>query len=324
MPVILPRGQNTHPRNVSRVVIMGGTHGNERVGVHALQYILTHTFEFAKGSVNDIYPLFGNPPAIRRNSRYIETDLNRCFTYDYANPRLSCEDDCFLESRRAFEIRNELGANTQPVDFLIDMHTTTSNMGNCLIIADIEPWTLALCRRVAAQVMGCRIVYDPCSREEDKNSSSLAVNSITLEMGPFQQGVADSQGIHTALSIVKVIISVLDELNGKSQDELKSPEGIPIFQTLPFSVDYPRDENKFNTCFIHEKFMHQDYVPLQSASLLFRSYDGGEVRCSDTSVIGEALLHNINRGEELSAIFVGESAYVEKGIAFIPVVKKIM
>ncbi len=320
------RGSYLAPRQISRLVIMGGTHGNERTGVHALQYIDTNRDEFKTGGIKTIETLFGNPPAILRNARYIDADLKRCFKYDYAHPMYPDDIKQFIsqsppyELIRSLEIRQQIGALYTPVDFLIDLHTTTSNMGNCLIISDSDPWTLALCNHVADTVPDCRIVVDHSPRKEDLNSSSLALNSITLEMGPFQQGIADTRAVDTALFIIKTIIKTIDQLNGKDQAALTIKPSSPVFQTLPIKVDYPRDARGFNTAFIHKDFLYRDFKPLHVGSVIFKSHDGKDISLKDTSFFPPELITRINNSEEISPIFTGESAYVEKGIAFIPVI----
>lgn len=63
---------------LSRMAVCGGTHGNEMSGVYILR-------ELEKQSVGQIRPaslitVLSNPRAVESCRRYIETDLNRCFT----------------------------------------------------------------------------------------------------------------------------------------------------------------------------------------------------------------------------------------------------
>jgi succinylglutamate desuccinylase len=259
---------------------MGGTHGNERAGIHAVQYIDEHPEEFRHGSVESVRILFGNPRAMQRNVRCIDRDLNRSFRYDYQAPLTEQEVEAFItgdyawETKRALEIRRELEALAAPVDFMMDLHTTTSNMGNSLIISDDDVWTLVLCNRLARLIPGCRLIHDPVSRKDDTTSSSLGVNNITLEMGPFQQGVAEYHAIRAAVETVKAVIKTVDELNAKDDLTIPSLPDIQRYDRLPHKVDYPRDVHGVPTAVIHHEFMHRDFTVLQEGRPVFTTLDG--------------------------------------------------
>lgn len=57
------------------VAVFAGVHGNEKAGVIALQKI-TQSIQLKAGTV---YFVLANPPAVRKNVRYISKNLNRCF-----------------------------------------------------------------------------------------------------------------------------------------------------------------------------------------------------------------------------------------------------
>lgn len=64
-----------------RVAICGGTHGNEMTGVYLVPELERQKKE--KGDAAWSVPLttvLSNPRAIKACSRYIDKDLNRCFT----------------------------------------------------------------------------------------------------------------------------------------------------------------------------------------------------------------------------------------------------
>gem|GEM_PF-2732926 len=66
-----------------------------------------------------------NPEATRKNSRYVDQDMNRSFTKENLNDI----DSKFYEINRVKEVYKELniGKNIEE-EFIIDMHTTTANM----------------------------------------------------------------------------------------------------------------------------------------------------------------------------------------------------
>lgn len=59
------------------VAILAGIHGNERPGILALRRFLrkAHSMQLT----GTVYGIFGNPVAIRKNVRFVDANLNRCF-----------------------------------------------------------------------------------------------------------------------------------------------------------------------------------------------------------------------------------------------------
>lgn len=94
-------------------VILGGTHGDERCGVEALD-MLTSSLEIDSGIV---YLLYGNPRAIDANVRYVEVNLNRVFNDDL----LSEADKNTYEYKRAQFIKQYL----DKADVLLDLHASS-------------------------------------------------------------------------------------------------------------------------------------------------------------------------------------------------------
>lgn len=63
---------------LSRVAVCGGTHGNEMSGVYMLRELKKHRMG-QEGPVS-LITVLSNPPAVESCRRYIDKDLNRCFT----------------------------------------------------------------------------------------------------------------------------------------------------------------------------------------------------------------------------------------------------
>ena len=64
---------------VRRVSIVGGTHGNELLGVQLVGMLQQRPEETRRPSFESMCVL-ANPEAVRQNSRYVTVDLNRCFS----------------------------------------------------------------------------------------------------------------------------------------------------------------------------------------------------------------------------------------------------
>ena len=118
MNQIIPRGNNKTIRNISHVYVLGGTHGNERTGLHTIQFVEENKNNFIKPSIPDISTCLANPKAVSKNIRYIDKDLNRSFQYDYGTESTVDFDKKKYEFNRAAEIRKSLNATRQPVSTL--------------------------------------------------------------------------------------------------------------------------------------------------------------------------------------------------------------
>jgi hypothetical protein len=143
------------------------------------------------------------------------------------------------------------------------------------------------------------------------------MNQITLEMGPVQQGIGDYRTVQTALEAVKAIIKGVDELNGRRVLTAPVSSPAPRFDRLPYKVDYPRDKNGIATAVINCQFMGKDFMPLAMGQPVFTRLDGGKINFGDAGCFPEDLVKSVEQGETVAPLFIGEAAYMEKGLAFI-------
>ena len=58
--------------------MVGGAHGNEANGVALAKHFIEHPELVARPSFETV-AMIANPEAVERNTRFVETDLNRCF-----------------------------------------------------------------------------------------------------------------------------------------------------------------------------------------------------------------------------------------------------
>lgn len=71
--VLLPR--------LSRVAVCGGTHGNELSGVYLVREMLKAETGKEDRRLESVLMVLSNPRAMQQCRRYVDTDLNRCFTH---------------------------------------------------------------------------------------------------------------------------------------------------------------------------------------------------------------------------------------------------
>ena len=86
-----------------RIVVVGGTHGNEYTGVYLVKALL------ATPALDNVEPFLANTRAIALNRRFCDEDLNRCFS----RAQLDTPRDT-VEAARAAEIDAVLGPKGSP------------------------------------------------------------------------------------------------------------------------------------------------------------------------------------------------------------------
>ncbi|XP_061921217.1 N-acyl-aromatic-L-amino acid amidohydrolase (carboxylate-forming) B-like [Entelurus aequoreus] len=290
MDVLLP--------GLSRVAVCGGTHGNELSGV----YLVREMLRMEKGDEDmSTQKLLSNPRAAELCCRYLDVDLNRCFTHAALNGPLP--DPAPYEMVRARELNAMLGPKGSPraVDLVCDLHNTTSNMGLCLIaFSDCDWISLHIYHYLQREMryIPVRYVHFDVSDKDSYSLDSVGKHGFALEIGPQPHGLVRSniysamkEGLQHILNWVRLFNSGV-VFNGGSVD---------VFTTVGH-VDYPRDEDTHNiTAAIHPQLQDRDFCLLHPGDPLFQTFSGQTV-----SYKGSKALH---------PFFINECAYYEKGVA---------
>jgi len=123
------------------IICVGALHGNEPMGLGAIsnvfQKIKSHNIPL-KG---DLIGIAGNIPAIEKNTRYIDYDMNRCWYPELiksikAGRRRLIEDQEVSELLEIIENNNNGKYYTQKI--LVDLHSTSSDKGNFIVVPEDE------------------------------------------------------------------------------------------------------------------------------------------------------------------------------------------
>ncbi|XP_030591562.1 N-acyl-aromatic-L-amino acid amidohydrolase (carboxylate-forming) B-like isoform X2 [Archocentrus centrarchus] len=283
---------------LSRVAICGGTHGNEMTGVYMVREMQKQKMD-KTGSLS-VSIILSNPRAVEACRRYIETDLNRCFTSDLLSSPVT--DSTPYELKRAQELNAQVGpkGSEEAVDLLIDIHNTTSNMGLCFIFYSIDWVTLHILKYIQSKMtsVDIRAIQLDLPISEAYSLESVGKHGFAIEVGPQPNGVLRADIYNMVKEAVDHIFSWLQEFNSGSTFEGGEVE----VYTLVKSVDYPRDAVTGEiTAAIHCQLQDNDFKLLQRGDPIFLSFSGETVKYDD---------------EELYPFFVNECAYYEKKIAF--------
>jgi aspartoacylase len=278
---------------MKKVIIFGGTHGNEWTGIHAIKkYSEILTKEFPALELHFVH---ANPEAFKLNRRFKDEDLNRAFEFLHEN-----RPDSF-EHKRGKELK--ILIDSEPC-FVIDLHTTTSNMGKTLIIGQESPLNFFVAKNLTKKLPDCRVILSPDSNR--KYLASQSAYGLMIEVGPVPNGLLSGDIMETTLEILRGILAILSSVSSVSS----LPNGsIEVFEEIE-DVYYPQDESGEITSYIHKNFQAQDFVPLNGRYIPFRSFDGQDLEQFTL--------------QELYPIFINEAAYYPIKLAYSLCQKRIL
>lgn len=286
-----------HVPKPRRIAVVGGTHGNEKGGVWAVKALQATPGKRLRPGL-EVRTRIANPEAERRNLRYLDRDLNRCFGPELT--RTDAPDSSARERAAARRISDDL----RDTDLVIDLHNTTAAMGITWILTDRNPWVWWLAREAQAENPMVRILFTPETPETNVFLPSVGRGEITIEIGPVSHGTHSHWAARAALEQVE---KILDRISAASDSfsprEALSRESFDFFLGEP-AVSYPTDSTGEISMILHESLVGRDYHPLLPGAPLFVSPLSGEI------------LHH--QGEIVHPVFLGEAAYVEKNLAFTP------
>jgi aspartoacylase len=274
---------------INRLAIVGGIHGNELIGVYLVKKFQQNPELINRPSLETL-TLLGNPQAIAQGRRYIDKDLNRCF-YTESLPDAELES---YEDLRAQEIQHLL----QPrMDAIIDLHTTTTNMGLSLILSNTHPTLL----RLAAYLSSINPLVKVSGHQQSKESGflrSLCELGLVIEVGAVAQNVLNAELFqHTE----QLVYGILDYFEWYNQGKTVPTNEVLTFYEYMGVIDYPRDEVGEILAMVHPRLQFQDYQPLNPGDPLFLTFAGEEIFYEGNSTV--------------YPVFINEAAYYEKGIA---------
>ncbi|QKD82049.1 aspartoacylase [Thermoleptolyngbya sichuanensis A183] len=306
---------------IRRVLLVGGTHGNELTGIYLIRRF-QHAPQLISRPSFETITLLSNLEAIAAGVRYVDQDMNRCC--DRAH--LELPEPVDYEVRRAQEINRRFGpSGSTPADVILDIHSTTSNMGMTLILDDHHPFKLRLAAALSAQQPDLRIYSSVNSGRQQDALRSLGRFGICLEVGPVAQGVLQADLFQRTEALVQQILDVLNQQNRDEPLPTVQPvttqpvttqpvttqpvttqpvtmQPLTVYQYLG-TMPYPRDTEGQITAMIHPHLQGRDYESLNPGDPIF------------LSLTGETLLYT---GETVVfPVFINEAAYYEKDIAMV-------
>lgn len=267
---------------LTKVIIFGGTHGNEWTGIMVVnKYAESLKAQFKQ---LDLHFVHANPEAFKLNRRFKDEDLNRAFEY------LQDERPQSYEHSRAKTLKMLI--NEDPC-FVIDLHTTTSNMGNTIIVSHAERINFQVASDLVENLPDTRVILSPDPTK--KYLASQSTNGIMIEVGPVANGLINGKALKSTLELLTEILRSISNLAAMRSGSIEIYEEIE-------HVYYPQDEQGEITGYIHEDFQGNDFIPLSGQYTAFKAFTG------------ENQISSVK--EKLYPIFINEAAYYPAKLAY--------
>lgn len=278
---------------IKDVVIAGGTHGNELTGVYLLQHWQQQLTLVQRGAFATRL-LLANPHAAAKRVRYLHKDLNRCFArYLWQAPT----DDVY-ELQRAQEIIAQIGPDaSQPTDFVIDLHTTTSNMGISLIVHELTPFYAALVNYIAAQMPEARIYHEAIAYDQSPYLYSMGrAGGLLIEVGPTPQGLLRAENFRKTERTLYAALDFLHLSQTSNDWQRWIPVSLDVFRFLK-KIPMPKTDDGRLLGMVHPALQDRDYQLLTSGDPIFELFSG-------------ETLHY--QGADVYPVFINEAAYYDE------------
>lgn len=279
---------------IKRIAIVGGTHGNELTGIYLVKKFEGFPNLIQRASFESL-TFLANPKAYAIGRRYVDTDLNRCFKrQDLENPELSS-----YEAMRAKEIYQLLASGgNQQANAIVDLHSTTANMGLTIIPSGQHPFNLQLAAYLQFVNPSVRVYRWAQADRDSPFLRSVYEFGCAIEVGPVAQGVLDARLFQQTEELIYAILDYVEAYNQGTP--LPKNDTLTVYQCIQ-TIDYPRNESGELQAMIHPQLQFKDYETLHPGDPMFLTFDGQAIAYEGDSTV--------------YPVFINEAAYYEKGIA---------
>jgi aspartoacylase len=293
---------------IQSVLICGGTHGNELSGVYAVSHWQSNDAALKQlAPSTNINYLLVNQASIDANVRFIDEDFNRQFALSkLAENRDIAIETLGHEPALAQRLNAQFGPKDNPqMDFIIDIHNTTSAMGPTLIVLARDHFNIGMARYVKTHMPSANIlVEDHLPYADLPYFCTLAKQSVMVEVGAQAQGTLRAKVYQQTVEMTQHILAFIEKYNRDINTDLDytSLYSRPV-EAFSFTKDthYPLDAQGRRTAMIHPALDAQDFAPLENGQPCFVDFNGEDI---------------VWEGETTYPHFIGEAAYNKLNIAF--------
>ena len=320
---------------VKTVCIFGGTHGNEKTAFALADHYLHGGVK--SGCHRDTFRTLveiSNPASVAANSRYVDTDMNRCFLAEDLN---NADLDNTVEHRRAKELNKLYGpkdSTTPEIDYLIDLHNTTANCGILLLFHPSDTFSHMI-GKYLIEHSGCDIIRCCAWPDSERpNAGTLGRSGMTFEVGPSPWGCVNTKLMLLTKKLVEMTLDFIEQhnlsltkKNDANDENIASTEKLLMYKRVG-QYDYPRDNETNNklynnkariNMYVHPDIQDQDFKIklIHGETKIFLDCNGKEHATFDFNKMFQVPNANIDLNkDELYPFFINEAAYYEKGFGF--------
>ncbi|XP_062864745.1 N-acyl-aromatic-L-amino acid amidohydrolase (carboxylate-forming) B-like [Trichomycterus rosablanca] len=286
---------------LARVALCAGTHGNELAGIYLLRERMRRKRRGGAPEPVTVVTVMSNPRAVKQCVHYTETDLDHCFTHAALSARVS--DETAYEVVRAQELNALLGpkGSSTAVDLICDLHSSTANVGLCLITCSDHDWIcLHICKHLQREMatIPVRYVHYDVPQSESSSLCSIGKHGFAIEIGPQPHGVIRASVFTAMQEAVQLTLDWVRLFNSGSQFEGGS---VDVY-TMVENIDYPQDpDTRHITAAVHPELQDRDFCLLHPGDPVFLSFSGETLRYKGR--------------EALYPFFINECLRYEKGVA---------
>lgn len=121
------------------VICVAAIHGNEQIGIHAFRNVYSAIVNHNIPLKGKLVGIAGNLKAIENNVRFLDYDLNRCWTDSMVQSIL---EDTFQQGAENDEVKelhkliHEESAGDYTLKVLADLHATSADRGTFVVVPD--------------------------------------------------------------------------------------------------------------------------------------------------------------------------------------------
>ena len=201
------------------LIVFGAMHGNEAAGIKAMDLMLkmievepiTNPAFHYKGKV---IGLIGNLGALKRKKRFINKDLNRCWTVKNVNKAERKEKIALNEELQEIKecmkvIRKEIAEYQPEKLYVLDLHTTSSSGGIFTIVPE-NPESINIAIELEAPVITNMTQGLTGTSMQYFNTENMGVEtvSLTFESGQHDDPLSVNRAIAAITNCMKIIGSI--------------------------------------------------------------------------------------------------------------------
>jgi succinylglutamate desuccinylase len=268
---------------MKHVFLVGGTHGNEWTGVTIVKH-LKHRINQSQLEVSFV---LANPKAHEINRRFVDIDLNRVFARIHQNEKIEA-----YEYQRGLELIELF--HQRPESVIIDLHTTTGNLGRTIILTQETPWHQRLALYVSQKLPDTKIIL--ALDHSKKYVGTQLERGVIVEIGPCTSSTNNPLIIEQSLELINCLLDYIH------QADILSLSGSYTYYVESIEVPYPKENGEF-VAMVHPSLQNREFMQLKPAMPLLQKYNGEDIV--------------LEGKQEYYPIFINEASYYHYNIAMV-------